>query len=1133
MSGDRRQSDTASFNSLKFKSSQARPKEVRNVDRSRSPQRDRIISGRRERNEGERQELERGGYDSYRPGQSPSKVIIPAPVRTFSSGSTFSPQIPSTLNESRRSSSVRSPSDSSPYRPSDRTVPSRTSTASELPTRPPEVGIRILGLAAKADEERKLREEAAKIYMAKVARQKGNAISEQADNMEMAHVSAPSEASADSTGLSWKDKAEATEATTSKQESSIAVSANDPSLTMAQLLAQSIKKIIDEVTDVSSLKYRRNTAVAKLDKAKAEFEKFRDHHEKFPSIKETQNNAKKVAEKEYKKANHQLESKDSSLQQLAVHVAEQIIPSILGGVSNSQEQQNTQDRIDALESTCQKYDQLLRDQKSYLEENMKAAAQESERKYNAMAEDLRLLQEEVAKQKPRQDRFFQRQNEFAIATQNMTKILGVAKEDIAALASIQIPSDLNQQLQKLSELDQLRAKVQAVEERSTTTDSGLTNLTTNVNTLGNSVDTLQKTLEARDVVGQTLAEEQDNLRGTVSGIDSRIGAVEGKLLDTEELDMLKQRMTRIETAPPLSVAKPTMDPAIVAQMASLEEKIESMSSQLAKLEDQNGVLNLKATMDQFGTTLATTVDRLAQMETQAKTLEAVQKKVKPQAQQSTSPNVAVYESWLAAVEESHRSVAPNSSIERRISALEQKWGQTTQQKASNETEPANNLPEQVLKLQEDLASVQSSVDVMLEITGATVKEIVDEELAHIKPRLAAVEVSLKTIEECQESIQTSVNSLQESQRYSADQIQAQNQVILDAKNSMVGAAAGNAIDIIRAQDIFAPASLDEKFTSSLNSVNKSLMEHIEANSQATGNLQQRMDNLNTSEVLLAMVDNINQTYPSLRSSEMALQSHGSQLSTLDLRIKALQKQVEEVRESRQAPVSVASTSPAPPKQDDGTLKRIRIELDELSKDTIRLQRLERDVTAFKGETSTVLAGIDRQTTVLSEELATTFFEFKNSGEDLGGKVNDLAERFNTLIEKVNGIEKKVDNVTQRQQQPITATPRAQPATITRQAFQSPGPVHQPSAASATRRSSTSTNRQPSIASDTASTAGKRKYKQLNGNSPSSPRRANGLKHGSPTPKRARRTKFDDDSDEDPDYEDEGDPQPGISADEDE
>lgn len=102
MSGDRRQSDTASFNSLKFKSSQARPKEVRNVDRSRSPQRDRIISGRRERNEGERQELERGGYDSYRPGQSPSKVIIPAPVRTFRSGSTFSPQIPSTLNESRR-----------------------------------------------------------------------------------------------------------------------------------------------------------------------------------------------------------------------------------------------------------------------------------------------------------------------------------------------------------------------------------------------------------------------------------------------------------------------------------------------------------------------------------------------------------------------------------------------------------------------------------------------------------------------------------------------------------------------------------------------------------------------------------------------------------------------------------------------------------------------------------------------------------------------------------------------------------------------------------------------------------------------------------------------------------------------
>ncbi|KAG4437334.1 hypothetical protein IFR05_007186 [Cadophora sp. M221] len=1085
--------------------------------------------------------------------------MIPAPVRTFSSDSTFSPQIASTINESRLSSSVRSPSDTSPYRPSDRTVPSRIRTASDPPTRPPEVGIKILGLAAKADEERKQREEAAKRYMAKVARQKGNAIFEDVNTMEMTHGSAPSEALVDSTGLSWKDKAEATKATISNQENSIAVSANDPFLTMAQLLAQSIKKIIDEVTEVSSLKYRRNTAAAKLGKAKAEFDKSRDHHEKFPSIKETQINAKKVAEKEYKKANHQLELKDSSLQQLAVQVAEKIIPSILGGLGNSQEQQKTHDRFNALESTCQKYDQLLRDQKSYLEEQMKAAAQESERKYKAMAEDLRMLQEEVASQKSRQDRFFQRQNEFAISRQNMSNELGVVKEDVAALAKIQIPSNLNQQLQKLSEVDQLRANVETINERSTTTESGFTDLTTNLNTLSNSVCTLQKTIEARNVVAQNLTQEQDKLRGTVSGIDSRIGAVEGKLLDTKELDVLKQRMRRVETAPTLPVAKPTMDPAVVAQLASLEEEIKSMSSRLAKLEDHNGVHSLKTTVDELGTTLATTVSRLTKVEKQANTLESVQKKVKPQAQQPTAPSVAAFESRLAAVEELHYLEAPSSSIEHRISALEkQREQQPRQTTRPDETEPAKNLSEQVIKLQEDFVSLQSSVDDMLTLTGETVTEVVREELKHIKPRLSALEVSLKTIEESQESIQTSVNSLQESQLHSADQIRSQNQVILEAKNSMVGAAAGNAIDIIRSQNLFAPASLDAKFTSSLNSVSASLMEHIEAHSQATGNLQHRMDNLNTSDVLVAMVDNINQTYPSLRSSEMTLQNHSSQLSTFDLRIKALQKTVEEVRESKEAPVPVASTSPAPPKQDDGALKRMRIELDELSKDTIRLQRLERDVTAFKGETSTVLAGINQQNTLLGEELAATLFEFKNLDEDLGSKFNDLTENFNTLNEKVEGMdedlgskfnnlteqvntlnekvvgmEKQVDNVTQKQQQPTTATSRAQPATITRRVFQSPAAIHPRPPTSTTRRSSTSTNRQPSIASDTTSTAGKRKFQQANGKNPSSPRRANGVRRGSPTPKRARKTKFDDDSDQDPDYEDEGDPQTGISADEDE
>ncbi|KAH7370856.1 hypothetical protein BKA65DRAFT_545554 [Rhexocercosporidium sp. MPI-PUGE-AT-0058] len=1150
MSKDRRQSDTASFNSFKFTSSHATPQEsrdrARHTDRSRSPQRDRFVAGRHERIEGERHESEKGGYDSYRPGQPSSRDMIPAPVRT-SNGPPLSPHLQSTFNDSRRPSKIRSPSDSSPYRSSDRSTTSRTSTTSDQPTRPPAAGIKILGLSAKSEEDIKKREEAAKIYKANMTQQKSHAMPGQADAMDVAPVSALPGTLVDSTRLSWKDKAEVAEATNSKQEDNTTVSASDSSMT--RLLFETFQKIIDELTEVSFLKARSKTAVAKFDKVKADFEKYRDHHEKFPSIKETQSNAKKAAEKQYKRANDQLEVKNSSLHQLAVKVAEQVVPSILQGGSSSQEQQKTQDRIDALERTCQKYDQLLQDQKSYLEVQQKAnqvAAEESERKYLALAEEFRLLQDEVAKQRPRQDKLFLKQIEFAMAATNMSKEIGETKDGIAVISKIQIPHNLNEQLQKFSELDQLREKVKTVDDRSAITQSGLTTLTT-------TVGTLQKTFDARDATVEGLAQEQNKLRGTISGIDSRIGAVEAKLADSQELDGLKQRMTRIETAPPPPVAKQTIDPAFIAQLASLEEKIRPISSQIAKLADQNSVSNLNATVDRLDATLATTVDRVAQVEKQANTLKAVQKQLKPQnqvVQQPASPNagaLAAIESRVATIEKLHPGTSI-PSIEHRISALEQEREQQLHQRSQakdlHETEQASDLFNQVTKLQEDLASVSSSVDVMLEVTGATVTEVVDQKLGYINPRLDAAERSFKEIKQFQESLQNSFNSLQDSQRYCADQVRNQNQAILDAKNSMVGAAAGSAIDIIRSQNMFAPATLDDKLTSSLDRVNNSLMEHIEAQSQATGNLQQRMDNLNTSDVLVAMVDNINQAYPSLRTSEMALQSHGSQLSTLDLRIQALQKQVEEIRETKHAPVpaatAAASRSPAPPKQDEVILKRLRLELDDLSKDTVRLQRLEKDVAAFKGETSTSLTDLGRQTTVLGEELGSTFFELRSSGEDLDSKVNDSIEKVNTLIEKVKGIEKKVDSLVQKQQQ-YTAPRIIQPpntASISRHAFQNPGPVHPPSAPT-NRHASKSTNRQASISSDTNSVSAKRKRPQLNGRGSGSPPKSNGFKRsessrGSPNPKRRRRTRFDDDdSDQDPDYEDEGDPQPGISAHEDE
>merc|ERR1712225_85601 len=140
----------------------------------------------------------------------------------------------------------------------------------------------------------------------------------------------------------------------------------------------------------------------------------------------------------------------------------------------------------------------------------------------------------------------------------------------------------------------------------------------------------------------------------------------------------------------------------------------------------------------------------------------------------------------------------------------------------------------------------------------------------------------------------------------------------------------------------------------------------------------------------------------------------------------------------------------------------------------------------------------------------------------------------------------VDSVVQKQQQLQQQSSRA-PSAMPRAAF-NPTPIshsRQTSTSTTTHRqpSVASTNRQPSVSSDTSSILGKRKAAQhtngTGGSGAGSPRKpTNGIKHGSENirgsqnAKRPRRNKIEDDPEMDPDYE-EGDPQPGISADENE
>ena len=182
---------------------------------------------------------------------------------------------------------------------------------------------------------------------------------------------------------------------------------------------------------------------------------------------------------------------------------------------------------------------VLKEQKAYFDAQQRKSNQQWEQMHKGLQEEVRVLQAEVAKERPRTDKLFSRQNEFAMATQNVSKELGLAKE---AIAAFDVPKDLNQKLQNLDSLDQLRSDIKACDKRSASTETGLTSLTATVTSLTHSVDTLDRTSKARDNMAQTLTEAQNKLRETISKVDNKVNA-----------------MAEETTSPPGS---PTVEPAV-------------------------------------------------------------------------------------------------------------------------------------------------------------------------------------------------------------------------------------------------------------------------------------------------------------------------------------------------------------------------------------------------------------------------------------------------------------------------------------------------------------------------------------------------------------------------------------------
>ncbi|CZR53672.1 uncharacterized protein PAC_03552 [Phialocephala subalpina] len=324
------------------------------------------------------------------------------------------------------------------------------------------------------------------------------------------------------------------------------------------------------------------------------------------------------------------------------------------------------------------------------------------------------------------------------------------------------------------------------------------------------------------------------------------------------------------------------------------------------------------------------------------------------------------------------------------------------------TIPANaTLAPRVARVETDLQIVRGSLDALGEMVGDIVEEQVK---ASIKPLELQQTDSIT-------KLQTSIDSLRKDHDILSQETK---QTISGVMASVTTGAAHSAIHTINSQGIFARSDMVNQLQTTLNGVHatvEGVHATVESHDVAIGNVQSRLDNINTAELHKAIVYNVLDGLPNLQNAEARIAEIQTSITTLQA--------VEPRVSTRMDAVELSVTNQA---------KRIQNMRDEID------VTLTPAVTNLQSSTKNVEGELGRLLSTYNKGQETMIDNFEKMNE----KVADLGEE----VEKVQKANAK------------KAQDRAIPA-VTRPSAPGQGPT--------SRQPSTSSNRLNSPAGSVSST----------------------------------------------------------------
>jgi DNA repair exonuclease SbcCD ATPase subunit len=891
-------------------------------------------------------------------------------------------------------------------------------------------------------------------------------------------------------------------------------------------LGEVFKKVIDVAVTKSALQSQQFAARRRVERRNAEFEKSKPHHEKFPSIKESQTASKSDADRDYKIITEKVDEKDSLLNSLAMQAAEQLIPTLLArGAGNSAEQKNLQHRYESLEKTCKGFEKLLEEQRTLLEEQRKANEALKE-KHLALEKDFRSVQGQF---RDTQD-VLQQVKISERAIEALRTDLATTKGDAAKILadSTRVSSELKTQARKIEALatgedvETLRKGLKTLEE---TTSKATETSEEQFKILSEKLDKVDKLKATSDGLVNRLtnfAADQTKFREAWVQLSDRIDAVanrpdpttlEDRLQKLEkistlevkesatkkELDALRDRVKQIERTPPptaQNLPAKSNSKALDSRVDALEKRMIPVFASLDKLStlEKNGIFTLKASEFVARNELKAVAERVKTIESKANVLDAdnLSKGIDAKLEQRLKgletdvSKFADFNKRINEVEDNQRRASSQANSAQTSAPLPNSRANPN---SSSSAQPQfDELTSRISNLEKQVDDAKELQKVFEETWAGVVHDSITEESQKLQTRIASVEG--KSFE-----LNNNLEKLRESGLRETG--------FEESKKSILS----EVVEIFKNRPNLLPfPTIDQVNTAlvpfsglaQMGSQIQRLHESTEATNLALGNLQSRVDNINTLDLANHIMGQLYALHPEATMNELK-----SDLKGLNARLSELVSTVDNLKGSTQnleARVQDQETAEAMRQQ----YQDLRKEVDSLTEDGDSIRRRVKDaeknfkdLSAIVNTTSKELGNLQTENEENKQTIAEEFARFQGGVEEQLEKIKEAASR----VQVSKATSPAVSHTSNRSNQNgISRGPRPNFSTA---------------------------NRQPSATNDKSN----KKRKLDNGTSAKTNGVRPGSSSGSPqSRKRHRRHPGGDDPEDDPDYSEEI-PQPGVSSDE--